>query len=53
MRVQVVKRRASGAQLYMMLVAVAVTYFYGWGLGALASVVLSVLYSLKITYKFR
>ncbi|HIA8336656.1 TPA: hypothetical protein ACWSIR_001299 [Klebsiella pneumoniae] len=51
MRVQIVKRRASGAQLYMMLVAVAVTYFCGWGSGALASVVLPVLCSLKMTYK--
>lgn len=51
MRVQIVKRRASGAQLYMMLVAVAVTYFYGWGLGLLISVGLPLLSSFKLNVK--
>lgn len=51
MRVQIVKRRASGAQLYMMFVAVAVTYFYGWGLGLLMSVGLPLLSSFKLNVK--
>lgn len=49
MRVQIVKRRASEAQLYMMLVAVAVTYFYGWGIGLLVSAGLPLLHSLKLS----
>ena len=49
MRVQIVKSRASGTQLYMMLVAVAVTYFCGWGIGLLVSAGLPLLHSLKLT----